>query len=462
MRVIGDERGLGWFAAAGFLIFIIALALTGQAARLGTRADLGASPRIDPSLAAVANLQDDLRHAARLAVYEALWQVGWRASGFRDDISRTLELERLASERFRDYLTALGHAGGGMAGLQLGQGKPAVKIRSAEGGFVLARIELPKGTRIAASAPDNSVQLALAYENFEVFVDSRYFLLQERMRTFASGFEGIRSSWQWAEYAAAWVQVPSGKVSLSERLSQELLKLAWAGHEYQTFGSVDYPDVGLELGGLLDSGLSAALQNIESELRKTKERIELERDNFENMGVERSLLEDALGAIENGLHKLPGALTGAEMGSLLDILPKSAGSIHPNLTRAQLYTIAPPRPINPEPGLSVLRELEIERVSYKRRDPAGWFGPFATPIYIPIINVTIWFAEVEVSIEFKRKPVEQIYDFNHQTLPRPLLENGAGLVKVHKALTYRYELPVERMSFSLYLVWPWAFSVEVS
>ena len=460
MRVVRDERGLGWFAAAGFLVLIIALAAVGNAARLSVRAGVGASSYLDSPLTTIAGLQDDLKHAARLAVYEALWQVGWRASEFRDDASRVLELERLASKQLWGHIIALELAGGsGAAKLQLGSGEPAVRVQKAEGGFVLARVELPKGTRITASAPDNSAMLTLAYENFEVFVDSRYFLLQERMNAFAGGLGSVRSAWQWAEYAAAWVQVPSGKVRMSERLSRELFKLAWAKHEHQTFGSLDYLQVS-DWGGLVDPGLNDVLLNVESELRRTKAHIELERENLENLGVEPSTIDDALETIEDGLNKLPSTSVGAEIRSFLNLLPNDAGSVQ-DAGRSQIYAIAPPRPINPQPGLSVLRELEIERVSYRRRDPAGWLSTLATPIYIPFIKVTIWFAEVEVTVEFKRNPIEQIYDFDHQTLPRPLLENGAGFVRVHKALTYRYELPVERVSFSLYLVWPWAFSVGV-
>jgi len=128
-----------------------------------------------------------------------------------------------------------------------------------------------------------------------------------------------------------------------------------------------------------------------------------------------------------------------------------------------LYELLPPTPIRPQPGLSVFNEFDIRDVRYRRVDPCGRLGGASappTPIPLWFIGLTLYWGQWEVTLELENKPIERIFDFLNQTLPRPLLEgDGAGLSKVHKPLGYRFELPRTRFSFTLLIISPRYFNI---
>lgn len=135
------------------------------------------------------------------------------------------------------------------------------------------------------------------------------------------------------------------------------------------------------------------------------------------------------------------------------------------LNREQAYELAPPKPINPRPGISVFHEFEIKSVNYERLDPCGWVDPKAppTPIFLWFIGVTIYWAQWEVTLELEEWPIEEIFDYDNPSLPRPMLDGSSqNLINVHKSLAYRSRVPRSSFSFSLVLLSLRPFGIGVS
>jgi hypothetical protein len=77
--------------------------------------------------------------------------------------------------------------------------------------------------------------------------------------------------------------------------------------------------------------------------------------------------------------------------------------------------------------------------------------------------VTLYWAQWEVTLELENKPIERIFDFPNQTIPRsPLDGNVVGLAKIHEALGYRYELPRKSFSFTLVIVSSQYFNIDAN
>ena len=325
------KRGFMPFSAAGAVVVMLVLAMVGHAAWSRHQRALGTVDEIagQTLLTAAASVQADLRRLARYAVYNALWDVGKRAGNYESGAARELAIERLAAGYFAELASGLlstYEQHDPRIELKLPNAWPRFDLQQTSGGYAIAAVELPAQTRIKVSSWDNKFRLILLYENFSVFVDSRYFLLQERGDRFIEGIpglDGVGSTWWAAEYATAWSQALAGRVQLSERRSRAFFELAWARHEYDTFGSSDYLATSarlLEVGGdtvsTLDFGSSAAeialpvsaaevetmknyiddcigsLDEAGSELRKVKEYVERAmshaRENLENL-VRREL-----------------------------------------------------------------------------------------------------------------------------------------------------------------------------
>jgi uncharacterized membrane-anchored protein YhcB (DUF1043 family) len=159
--------------------------------------------------------------------------------------------------------------------------------------------------------------------------------------------------------------------------------------------------------------------------------------------------------------EIDGELTQALLGGL-DIQSEQQAEFE----REQLYELLPPKPIRPQPGISVFDELDIGDVKYKRVDPCGRLGGASappTPIPLWFIDVTLYWAQWEVTLELENKPIERIFDFPNQTIPRsPLDGNVVGLAKIHEALGYRYELPRKSFSFTLVIVSPQYFNIDAN
>lgn len=272
------ERGFMPFTAVGAVIVMLVVAMVGRAAWARHERSVYSinSAESDAVLTSVAGIQNDLRHAARYAVYKALWDVSKHAEDYADAAARERAIENLALSNLMEFAEELprnyqrsdarvelevpNSSGDSlpwyiMACLALTNNLPHVDIQ-AEGDFVSAGVKLPGQTRIRARTWDNSLVITLPYDNFDVFVDSRYFLLQNRMDEFiGNGLEEIRKTWRNIEYILAWAGAWSSiGVDLSDARSRAMFELAWARQELETFGSADYIATAIKLCGANSGG----------------------------------------------------------------------------------------------------------------------------------------------------------------------------------------------------------------
>jgi len=693
-----DKRGFMPFSLAGFFLLMLVLAMVWYTT--WSRHQLATNTIEDVTceslLTTAAGVQSDLQHIARYATYQALWEVCENADNYNNDDSRENMIECLAAKHFMYHVFELQQAYKQVdARVDLefqnlpsfeaspssdffleqpntNENLPSFCLHLAENGYALMGVRLQKQTRIRVSSWDNRIKLALPCENFNVFIDCRYFLLQERMNKFIRQFDDIRSSWKWAEYAAAWGAALAGRLKLSESRSKTLFNLAWANHELKMFGSADYPAVAMGLAGLdkgalagltsgadiaikpfrvndvqvminyVDGGIqdldriraelmdvnkcidyarnevqdNSSLENVQLKLSSAigcvdsiLEKVQEVQQKFQQLidyiaskresdtlmlklyngltsldknyppparrisvgieGVESKLMElkmqietfaqliqssNGLDNLGNSLSQLYNHVVTSVQALLAEPLPKyteiyeeypdpityalendpsptprnariyimepndgTIGTLDATLKdvkaslermeevakdtqleqggligaeidgeltqallggldlqsekqaefdREQLYELLPPKPIRPQPGISVFDELDIGNVKYKRVDPCGRLcGASAPPTPIPLwfIDVTLYWAQWEVTLELENKPIERIFDFPNQTIPRsPLDGNVVGLAKIHEALGYRYELPRKSFSFTLVIVSPQYFNIDAN
>jgi len=267
------ERGFMPFTAVGAIIIMLVVAMVGRAAWSCHERSVYSinSAESDAVLTSVVGIQNDLQHVARYAVYKALWDVSKRAEDYPDAAARERAIENLALNYFSEFVEELprnyqhsdarveleipNSAGDFLpwyliVPLALTNNLPRVDIR-AEGDFVSADVKLPRQTRIRARTWDNSLIITLPYENFDVFIDSRYYLLQDRMDEFIGNrLEEIRKTWRNLEYVLAWAGAWTGiGVNLNEARSKAIFELAWARQELETFGSADYIATAMKLLG---------------------------------------------------------------------------------------------------------------------------------------------------------------------------------------------------------------------
>jgi hypothetical protein len=251
-----SERGFLPFTIVGFLLLLLTVVVLGQFAWIRHQSAL---ERInddtdDLLLTSVASVQNDLERAARYSIYEALWEVSKRADSYASREAREDAIECLAGQKLEQRLSSLAQVyedRNSRAKLALGRGPLSLELRPEEGGYASASIGLPRTTHITARLLDNSVRLTLPYENLETFVDSRFYLLDGRMKDFVSNIGKVLDGWKYAEYALAYGQAWLGReVVLSESRSRALFQLGWASHELSTFGSSDYLATAQDLSGI--------------------------------------------------------------------------------------------------------------------------------------------------------------------------------------------------------------------
>lgn len=264
------------FSAAGIIIVMLVVVMLGQAAWSRHRLSLNAVDDSSSSalLTIATSVQNDLRAAARHAIYRALWKVSSDADNFDDDSVRKYAIEWLATRYFAARATAMKNAYNqhdARVQLELPDSSawPILNLEETENGYALARVRLPEGTRVRVSSWDNNLSLELPCENLEVFIDSRYFLLQERMRAFISGLGSVNTNWAIMEYVSAWAGAwLSGNVKLSVSRSKAFFELAWAAHELDTFGSADYAAAVIGLTNAA-AGVNETKEDILSDLSST-------------------------------------------------------------------------------------------------------------------------------------------------------------------------------------------------
>jgi hypothetical protein len=175
---------------------------------------------------------------------------------------------------------------------------------------------------------------------------------------------------------------------------------------------------------------------------------------------------EVLGGLMGDLKKIQKVVGGTEknMPSDLDLnfLTCALDSQRPKfeiLDREQFYEIFPPQPVKPHPGISVLHELKVGNVIYRREDPIGILipnSPLPTPIPLDAIGVTLWWAQWEVELSLKENFIEQIMDFQNPTLLRPIY---GSLQIAHEPLAYRWSEDREIFKFRLVILSPVEFNV---
>jgi hypothetical protein len=252
------ERGFMPFTAVGVIIVMLVVAMVGRAALSCHERSVYSinGAESDAVLTSITGIQNDMRQVAKYAVYKALWDVSKHAEDYADATARERAIENIASNYFSEFVGELPknyqHSD---ARVELevpnSVGDFLLHLAPTEGDFVSADVKLPKQTRIRAGTWDNSLVVTLPCENFDVFVDSRYYLLQDRMGEFiGNGFEEIRETWRNLEYILAWAGAwLSTGVNLNDARSRAIFELAWAGQELETFGSADYIATAIGLCG---------------------------------------------------------------------------------------------------------------------------------------------------------------------------------------------------------------------
>jgi len=221
------------FTAAGALIVLLVLGMISHAAWSRHQRSLGTVDDISDSalLATAAEIQGDLKAALKYAVYLALWEVSRQADNY-DDAARENAIEQLATAYFAERLAEIGPAYARYdARVELdvpnSSAWSGISLEGVEGGYALARLEPPEGACLRLRSRDNSLSLVLPLENIEVFVDSRYFLLQERMDEFVERRGDICTWWGIMEYLTAWGGAwLNGNVDLSSSRSRAFFEAA--------------------------------------------------------------------------------------------------------------------------------------------------------------------------------------------------------------------------------------------
>ncbi|MEW6592727.1 MAG: hypothetical protein AB1305_03455, partial [Candidatus Hadarchaeota archaeon] len=193
---------------------------------------------------------------------------------------------------------------------------PRVKIRRAENGYIWAAAELPQ-SYVKLTSADGGLSVRAPLENIETFVDSRYFLLKERMRDFLIKRGDIGTIWKGAEYAWAWGEAwLRGRVDLNAERTKGFFQLAWATHELNSFGSSDYIAAAMSLAGVempAEEGAVVASPILEADIECMK-----------------GFIDGAIGAVEDAeslLERARGDLWLAKSAAAAENLEKTIRSL---------------------------------------------------------------------------------------------------------------------------------------
>ena len=244
------------FSAAGIVIMMLVVAMLGHAAWSRHQRSLNVVDDASSSalLTIAMGVQNDLQAAVRYTVYRALWEVSKNADDYGRDGERELAIESLAAKYFAEQAAALPNLykqHDARIELEIPSGRPVFDLWECDNGYAWATAKLPSQARVKVISWDNSLVLELPCENLEVFIDSRYFLLQRRMREFIDGLGSVGTKWAVMEYIAAWAGAwLRKKVTMNASRSRAFFELAWATHELDIFGSADYFAT---VSGLIDS-----------------------------------------------------------------------------------------------------------------------------------------------------------------------------------------------------------------
>lgn len=285
------------FSAAGIVIVMLVVAMLGHSAWSRHQRSLNVADDASSSalLTIAMGVQNDLHASMRYAVYRALWEVSKNADEYGSDGARELAIESLAAKYFAERAAALPNLythHDARIELEIPSSRPVFDLWEGDGGYAWATAKLPSRARVRVSSWDNSLVLELPCENLEVFIDSRYFLLQRRMREFIDGLGSVGTKWAVMEYIAAWAGAwLRKKVTMNASRSKAFFELAWAAHELDIFGSADYLAT---VNGLIDStlGISGTSEDILSNITVIVK--PLRSDDVETLGEYVDLALEAL------------------------------------------------------------------------------------------------------------------------------------------------------------------------
>ena len=470
-------RGFFPLTASGLLLLLLSLSLSLQALRMHhLRSSLYLQETgLQELVLAGVNARNDLRDLCRYATYQALWEVGRHASSYRNDGERVEAVENLARDLFSSQLPLLPplYSEADPRLLLLPGEGVRFHLLPAENGFCLLRVEMPKA-ELLASSQDGSARLRFPLEELEAFIDSRFFLLQERMDLFVGHLGKIEEEWRNAQYLSAWGQALSlRRVELSPSFAEGSLLTAWASEELRAFGSFDYsyplrealsPPAedrgeilrlleGMEekVGALLRGGENGekVLGALEEEYERLRSRVESSRDPLVG-----SLSDSFLSRLRSSLSGVSSENGGDALNYLHLLLQGAAEEFRRLVGPSGPYPEALFPPVRREPGLSVLRELRVREVRFRREDPSGLLGlSSATPLLLPFLGVRVWWAEWKTEVLLEREPVEEIHDFHYPTLLLPGYPSRLPL-------SYRFTLPRPRFETRVVVFSPWPFSVS--
>lgn len=301
------ERGFMPFTAVGVIIVMLVVAMVGRAAWSQHERSVYSinGAESDAVLTSIAGIQNDLQHVARYAMYKALWDISKCADNYNDAATREQAIENRALRYFSEFAEELPR------NYQNSDARVELEIPNAtrdssfdlraEGDFVSANVRLPRKTQICASTWDNGLTVTLPYENFDVFVDSRYYLLQNRMEDFMNnGLEWIRETWRNIEYLLAWAGAwTSWGVNLNEARSKAIFELAWAKQELGTFGSADYIATAMKLLGIGEG--NGGSEDVLSTISNPPEAVPLRAVDIEAM---KGFIDRALGCLSSASSDL--------------------------------------------------------------------------------------------------------------------------------------------------------------
>jgi len=437
----------------------------------------------------------DLSNLLKNSVYSALWDVCSEANRYLSDEARENRIAELALERFQQFSTWLPLTRDEVRGFY----EPtSIIIGRAENGFLQARCQI--NALLSIEGPQ--MKIARFVKEVETFVDCRYYLLQDKMNEFLRRLDEIHDRWRNLEYLSAWTKALMGEVKLSEEESATLFEAAWCQQELEVFGSFS-PSLSLRFVSIPFATLRPAIEMVEKIITTLKgevpvaekvkavrsgfSEIESYLQRFENfprlrsiLSVLRSKLDKIEDLTENEAERLLQGLL--EEGSDEEVeswklgqnglqrvrvrAPRLENLTFPSLLRflrnadAELSLLNPPelfppKPMGP-PGLSVLREMKVSRVSFDREDPCGRLGKAATPIYLWFLGTTVWWGQYTITVELENEPVEKILDYENPTIPLNLP------LPAHYPLSYAYRIPKRKFRTRVVILLPRYFEIRLT
>ncbi|MGB9613762.1 MAG: hypothetical protein ACPL4K_06300, partial [Candidatus Margulisiibacteriota bacterium] len=189
-----------------------------------------------------AEIYQNIRLIAKQAVFKALWEVCKKASDYSENA--LAEIEVLATKYFHVAISEIESSRhGSRIELVIPSDKRdhLIKISESDSGFVLADVTFPEGSRVMITSQDSNTRISASLENTAILVDSRYFLLAQKMEEFRAGIGDIIGIWTALEYSRVLTDlILAEKVTLNRSRTALAFEAAWSIKELEIFGSTDY------------------------------------------------------------------------------------------------------------------------------------------------------------------------------------------------------------------------------